>query len=98
MSKKIVQFGFKHVSPASMNWGPVIDCRDLPNPYRYGVPDESLKQKVRKADGFLPKVREVVVALDEHDVVYVGCYGGKHRSAAVAEQAALMTGAEIERV
>lgn len=93
--KRIIQFGFKNESPEAMNWSPVIDCRGMSNPYKRGQSDEHLKNQVKKAPQFMRYVKEVVEALREHDTVYVGCAYGKHRSGAVAEEAASRTGAVI---
>ena len=97
MTKTIVQFAYKYVSPESMNWGPVIDCRTMPNPYKKGFTDEYLKGEVRKTANFALIVKKALDALAEHDTIYIGCAFGKHRSGAVADEVANLTGAKIKK-
>lgn len=95
MTKRIVQFGYKWVSPESMNWGPVLDCRVIKNPWTRGTPDEVLFAAVRMHTLFPEVVFNGVKMLEEHDVIYVGCQFGKHRSGAVSREIAKRTGAVI---
>lgn len=88
MTKRIVQFGFEWVSPESMNWGPVLDCRVIQNPWVRGTPDEVLIRAVEKHPLFEEVVQQGIKMLEEHDVIYVGCQFGKHRSGAVATEIA----------
>lgn len=96
MNKRIIQFGFKHVSPTSMNWGPVLDCRTIKNPFYPGISDEEGKAKARLDPKFEGLVQEGVQLIAEHETLYVGCYGGKHRSGAVAEEIGKRTGAIVD--
>jgi RNase adaptor protein for sRNA GlmZ degradation len=86
MSKSIVQFGFK--KHHTIEETATIDCRVLRNPYKEGVPDEELIAKVRLTEGFEDLVQEGVQLLAKHDIIYVGCMYGKHRSGAVAQEIA----------
>ena len=91
--KVIQQFGFKFKSPI----GAVLDCRVLPNPFKHGVPDEVLIERVRGLEGFNELVQKGVQLLAKHDEIYVGCAFGRHRSGAVAQEIARQTGAEIRK-
>lgn len=89
----VTSFGFKHGSPAE---GFTIDCRNLPNPYG----DKSLRVLTGKDQA----VRDFVMSWDRSskllkiafDAVQhghqtqlnFGCFGGKHRSVVLADEAA----------
>ena len=95
--KTIVQFSFKYATLDQLAGKCVVDCRVMTNPYKKHQSEEYLKNQVRKAPQFMQVVVEAVEALRNHDEVYVGCHYGKHRSGAVAEEVARLTGATITK-
>jgi len=95
MSKTIIQFGYINKHPE----GPAIDCRVIPNPYKKGatLPEATYRARVRTHPLFLTLVNHGVQMLEDHDTLWVGCLYGVHRSGAVAEEIAAITGATIVR-
>ena len=97
MSKVIVQFGFKFIDKERLYGIPVLDCRVLKNPFSKFLSDEAQKQIVRDNPHFKEVVDAGMQLLAKHDKIFVGCLYGKHRSGAVAEELARLTGASIKR-
>jgi RNase adaptor protein for sRNA GlmZ degradation len=92
--KVIVQFSYRNSSSVPDGL-PVVDCRSLPNPYQRYTKDEDLKNTVRQLPGFEGVVHHGMQLIAQHDIIYIGCAYGKHRSGAVAEELAARTGASI---
>lgn len=96
MSAPVVyQFAYRRTSVEIAWMDKVVDCRLMPNPFRHGVPDDVLRQRVRNLREFEPTVARGVQLIAQHGVVYIGCLFGRHRSVAVAEEVASRTGARI---
>ncbi len=97
--KTIYQFGFRN-GPPKEEWGPVFDCRSLPNPFKRGVPDVQLRALVAANPRFPGIVQEAVSTLGQPGVqsIAIGCLFGKHRSGAVADAVAKLIGARIVRM
>lgn len=94
--KVIYQFGVKNFDVTTLGNMPRLDCRILPNPFIRGVSDEILKETVKKLPAFAGLVSEGVKLLETHNKLAIFCLYGKHRSGAVAEAVARITGAEIK--
>lgn len=92
--KKIFVFPYKNplCPPKKV---PVVDCRRIPNRYTATATDETIKGWVRSSPHFMECVHEGIDLLKDHHTIYVGCSYGRHRSMAVAEHIAAMSGAEI---
>ena len=97
MTKIIHQFGVKYHPIPKPEGMPYVDCRILPNPFVKGVSDAELKVRVTKLLGFDTLVQRGVKLLETNDEISIFCLFGKHRSGAVAEEEARLTGAKIKR-
>ena len=99
MGKTIVQFGFRNILHSMLQGKVVLDCRVLRNPYKPGVPDETLIARVEQDPLFKALVARGVDLLTNHyDRLYIGCEFGRHRSGAVAHAIQSATGAEIRKI
>lgn len=94
-NKQIHVFAYKFKRPMNM---PLVDCRVLPNPYKEGVPDDVLRERVRALPEFAPLVDRCVNLFNHYEDIGIGCLWGRHRSVAVASEVARITGATITRV
>ena len=94
----VVSFGYKY-KPKLNEYDAVYDVRHFPNPHSNPC--------LRPLDGTDIRVQVVVLSnpqvqkfIDEivtanHHKIAIGCYGGRHRSVAIAEEIARLTGAQI---
>ena len=92
----IKQFGFKFTQPPE--GAVVLDCRVIPNPFGRGLADQVLLEKVRNHPSFAGVIQQGMQLIANNEVVWVGCLYGKHRSGAVAQTLAHLTGASIQRI
>lgn len=99
---KILSFGFKHGIPKTPHQ---VDARDLPNPHNVRPlrnltgRDPEVKNWLREKPQTAAVVEELVAMARQNSLVAIGCYGGRHRSVAVAEMAAeqlRLEGVEVE--
>jgi len=92
----IIWFAFKDHPLLARH--PILDCRVLKNPFKYGVPDVVLKQNVTLDPNFSQVVQQGLDMLKESGVVYIGCQFGKHRSGAVIDEIAKTTEVIVQRI
>ena len=83
MNKVIYQFGFNVQEPPEHV--PVVDCRQIPNPYRLPTP-EAQRLAVRGHRVFHSLVAEALQLLRENKAIGIGCGYGKHRSGEVVAE------------
>ena len=91
---RIKTFGFKTHDPRATA-GAVVDCRDLRNPHSHGHlrpftgRDDQIKDFVRADPRFATKMKEARYAASYSGggdgICWIGCFGGRHRSVAIAE-------------
>lgn len=103
--KTIVSFGFRHGTPP--NDGPIIDVRSVlsRNPFHNKKlrhlrgTDEEVQDDIRLtpffADSLAELEKRIRKALAEHDIVYLACTGGHHRSVFMAEHFSKKFGTEV---
>ncbi len=87
-------FGFKHLNPVDRA-GAMVDCRSLRNPHQdrrlrlLDGRDEAVQKYVKADPNFQKKLKEARYAASYSGggdgICWIGCYGGRHRSVAVAE-------------
>lgn len=87
-------FGFKHEDPRDTS-AYVLDCRCLPNPHNVAQlkaltgRDKAVQDYLKYVDDFQVLLGRGFLYADcidgTEDTLWVGCYGGRHRSVAVAE-------------
>ena len=98
--KHIEQFAYKDTHSFSESAIPTLDCRVLLNPYRRNETDEQIMRRfdeeVRPTLAFEKLVHQGVHLLRFYDSIRVGCFGGKHRSVAVAKEIARRYGEPIQ--
>ena len=94
----LVSFSFKHGEPPP--GASILDCRKMRNPHhieRLKPLDgrhEEVREFVKTDPGFKPMlddvVRRVILAREASSIptIAFGCFGGRHRSVAMAELAA----------
>ena len=105
----LVSFSFRHGRPPA--GASVLDCRKMRNPHfveRLKPLDgrhEEVREYVKTDPAFKPMlddvVRRVILARDGRSIptIAFGCFGGKHRSVAMAElsaQALRNAGCDVE--
>lgn len=89
MKVQLISFGFKYGEPHRHDR--LVDCRSLKNPHNVTEmkPMTGLDGKVQKyveSDVRFGQLQEqAMVALKDGAVIAIGCYGGRHRSVAMAE-------------
>lgn len=89
---KIISFGFKYGTPEPHNR--LVDCRVLRNPHN--VPglkpltgrDEAVQEYVRQDRKYTRLLDVAETGVKSSDIIAIGCFGGRHRSVAVAEAVA----------
>ena len=96
MAKTIIQFAYRDMQ-LQEDISSTLDCRDMNNPWRYGVADSVLRDRVRQDPKFEVMVANGVALLGTYDTIQVGCQYGKHRSVAIADEIAKRTGATVKR-
>lgn len=84
---QIISFGEKHgpLYPAV----PTVDCRSLRNPHSFYSQrdgrDPQVQRYVYESPGFSTKMAEAELIFQQYGKVAFKCYGGRHRSVAMAE-------------
>lgn len=88
----LITFGYKHRNPPK-DADIIIDCRSLANPWA--------EPELRHSNGLDPTILAwirantssrrfnnlcfIIEQMPQHSTIALGCYGGKHRSVAIAE-------------
>jgi UPF0042 nucleotide-binding protein len=95
MAIRIVSFGLKHNHPPTLDPGDtLIDVRfyGLPNAYVSGVlrnrpgTDPVIQEAIEESNPYALALRDLVSQWHQTPgILYVACYGGRHRSVAMAE-------------
>ncbi|MEJ6846704.1 RNase adapter RapZ [Sinorhizobium fredii] len=87
---RLVSFGRKHPQPERRP-DRIVDCTHLPNPHHEprlrpltGL-DSAVQTYVARSRGYTRIAEHVVATVTDGDEVAFACYGGRHRSVAVAE-------------
>jgi RNase adapter protein RapZ len=97
--KKVISFGYKHRFAKFVEADEIHDVRGFPNPYNVRSMQHltGRSARVRKFVLSNPAVQKFIDGIISRNpsVVAVGCYGGKHRSVAIAEELGRRTGAVI---
>lgn len=100
MTITIVSFGFRrgvpeeHVLAQKPRPTRLVDARDMRNPHKLASlreltgKDKDVQDYVERDPKFEGKLNAMVTELADNEVVFIGCFGGRHRSVALAEAAA----------
>ncbi len=90
---RVISFGYKYGEPSPYNR--VVDCRAMRNPHNeVGLKpltglDVSVQEFVSKDQRYGQLIRLATENVRSTDIIAIGCFGGRHRSVAVAEAVAL---------
>lgn len=100
---KLISFGFKHGFPKGILGLDIVDCRQMRNPHQVAYMRQLNGRHIDIQDFMRLDVKYPAVMLDvKHRLermqlgegtVAFGCYGGRHRSVAMAE----LTAQELRR-
>lgn len=74
---------------------PIVDCRGMQNPFSDKLTDEEKIENISQ-DPMFKVLVQMVVSVALYKDVAVGCTHGKHRSVAVANEAAKLLATEWE--
>ena len=99
MIKSVMSFGYSNGIPEDVDM--IYDVRCFRNPYRRKSlrasdgRDERIRRYVLESPGVQEFIDEVIRFSAKEERVAIGCFGGRHRSVAIAEEIARRTGAYV---